>query len=74
MYSAEQIQDLIEAALPDAQVRVEGDDGQHFAALVVSPQFEGKSRIEQHRMVYAALGDRMGGEIHALSLRTATPD
>jgi len=73
MYSAEQIRELIEAGLPDASVEVRGDDGAHFAALVVSPSFAGHSMIEQHRMVYATLGERMGNEIHALSLRTQTP-
>lgn len=74
MYSAEEIKRLIEAALPDAEVRVAGDDGVHFAALVVSSGFAGKGMVEQHRMVYAALGDRLGDEIHALSLRTLTPE
>jgi len=73
MYSAEQIRELIEAGLPDASVEVRGDDGAHFAALVVSPSFVGHSMIEQHRMVYATLGERMGNEIHALSLKTQTP-
>lgn len=74
MFSAQEIQKLIETGLPDAHVEVHGDDGQHFAALVVSPSFAGKGMVEQHRMVYAALGDKMGGDIHALSLRTRTPD
>lgn len=73
MYSAEQIRELIEAGLPDARVDVRGDDGAHFAALVVSPSFAGQTIIEQHRMVYATLGERMGNEIHALSLKTQTP-
>lgn len=73
MYSAESIRELIQAGLPDASVEVMGDDGTHFAARVISPSFEGKGIVEQHRMVYATLGDRMGGEIHALSLKTLTP-
>ena len=61
---------LIEAGLPGARARVLGDDGQHFEALVVHAGFAGKTPVAQHRMVYATLGDRMGGEIHALALRT----
>ncbi|WP_353251678.1 BolA/IbaG family iron-sulfur metabolism protein [Salinisphaera sp. PC39] len=74
MYSADELKRLIEAGLPDAQVEVAGDDGVHFAARVISPSFSGKGIVEQHRMVYAALGERMGGDIHALSLRTLTPE
>lgn len=71
---ANDIQKLIESALPGAQVRVEGEDGIHFQAVVVSEAFEGKSRVQQHRMVYRALGDRVESqEIHALGLRTLTP-
>lgn len=62
---------MIEAGLPDADVEVLGDDGQHFDARVVSPSFAGKSLIEQHRMVYATLGDSFDGALHALSLKTA---
>lgn len=68
------IQTLIEQGLPGAQVRVAGDDGVHFEALVVSAAFAGKLPLARHRMVYATLGDLMGGEIHALSLRTLTPE
>lgn len=69
------IQRLIETALPNADVIVRGDDGVHFEATVVSPEFAGKSLLQQHRMVYAALGDRMQSEaIHALALKTYTPD
>jgi len=74
MFTAQEIKQLIETGLPDAQVEVAGDDGQHFAARVVSPSFAGKGVVEQHRLVYAALGDKMGGDIHALSLRTLTPE
>lgn len=66
----DQIRDLIQAGLPNAQVKVLGDDGQHFEAEVVCADFAGKLPIAQHRMVYAALGDRMGREIHALKLST----
>ena len=53
---------------------VSGDDGVHFAATVVCAEFDGKSTLQRHRMVYATLGDKMGGEIHALSLITQTPE
>jgi acid stress-induced BolA-like protein IbaG/YrbA len=66
----EEIQQLIEAGLPGAQVSVIGDDGQHFEAQVISPAFAGKPPLAQHRMVYATLGERMGREIHALKLIT----
>jgi len=68
------IQQLIEAGLPGASARVAGDDGVHFEAVVVCEAFRGKLPLARHRMVYATLGERMGGEIHALSLRTLTPD
>ena len=72
--NAETIQQLIESGLPGARAQVVGDDGVHFEALVVSEAFIGKLPLARHRMVYATLGDRMGGEIHALALRTLTPD
>ena len=72
MMTAEQIKQLIEAGLPGAQVQVMGDDGQHFEATVISDAFAGQNVIAQHRLVYATLGDRMGGEIHALALKTRT--
>ena len=59
--------------MPEARVEVIGD-GHHFEAVIVSPTFAGKSMLQQHRMVYATLGDKMREEIHALSLRTLTPD
>jgi acid stress-induced BolA-like protein IbaG/YrbA len=68
------IQQLIEAGLPGAQARVQGDDGVHFEATVVSDAFRGKLPLARHRLVYATLGERMGGEIHALALRTLTPE
>lgn len=68
------IRQLIEQGLPGASVEVQGDDGVHFEALVVSEAFSGKLPLARHRLVYATLGDRMGGEIHALALRTLTPE
>jgi acid stress-induced BolA-like protein IbaG/YrbA len=65
---------LLSAAFPDGEVEVTGDDGVHFEARIVSPQFVGKSRVEQHQAVYAALGDLMKEAIHALSLKTFTPE
>ena len=66
----EEIQQLIEAGLPGAKVKVIGDDGQHFEAEVISATFAGKPPLAQHRLVYATLGERMGREIHALKLTT----
>ncbi len=70
----ELIRDLIEAGLPGARARVQGDDGVHFEATVVAEAFRGKLPLARHRLVYATLGERMGGEIHALALRTLTPE
>ncbi len=67
------IQQGIAAGLACEHVEVIGD-GQHFQALVVSSQFAGKSRVQRHQLVYAALGERMREEIHALSMRTLTPE
>jgi acid stress-induced BolA-like protein IbaG/YrbA len=72
--NADQIRQLIEAGLPGSRAEVQGDDGVHFEALVVSEAFRGKLPLVRHRMVYGTLGARMGGEIHALALRTLTPD
>ena len=70
----EEIKKLIEAAIADAEVSVTGD-GRHFEAVVVSPAFAGKNMLAQHRLVYAALGDRFDTEtVHALSLKTYTPE
>jgi acid stress-induced BolA-like protein IbaG/YrbA len=66
------IRQMIEAGLPGAEVAVSGDDGVHFEARIVYAGFAGKLPIARHRMVYATLGDKMGGEIHALSLQTLT--
>lgn len=72
--NAQDIQELIERGLPGAKVQVEGPDGVHFEATVVSEAFHGKLPLARHRLVYATLGERMGGEIHALALKTLTPD
>lgn len=72
--NAQLIQQLIETGLPGAHADVRGDDGVHFEATVVAEAFRGKLPLSRHRMVYATLGERMGGEIHALALRTLTPD
>jgi len=73
---AAEIESLIKAALPDAQVRITdlSGDGDHYAAHVVSSAFVGKSRVAQHKLVYEALGGRMGGVLHALQLTTAVPN
>ena len=71
--NAETIQQLIEQGLPGAKASVQGADGVHFEATVVSDAFQGKLPLARHRLVYATLGERMGGEIHALALRTLTP-
>ncbi len=69
----EQIRQMIEQGLAGARVSVAGD-GQHFEAVVVSDVFAGKSMIQQHQLVYQVLGDKMKADIHALSLRTYTPE
>lgn len=73
--AAETIEAMIRAALPDAVVTITdlAGDGDHYAAHVVSAAFVGMPRVAQHKAVYAALGGRMGGELHALKLTTATP-
>ena len=74
MIEPEQIKAWIEeSSLACEHVEVRGD-GHHFEAVIVSPAFRGKSRVQQHQLVYAALGNRMGGEIHALSMQTCTPE
>ncbi len=70
---ADELKRLIEAGVPSAEVRVEGD-GDHFEATVISAAFAGKSRVQQHQMVYGSLGDLMQGAVHALALRTFTPE
>jgi stress-induced morphogen len=75
MPSPEELKTRIEEAIPGAQVAVEDltGGGDHFRAEIVSERFEGKSRIEQHRMIYDVFGDEVGGPIHALSLKTSIP-
>ncbi len=70
------IEAMIKEAFPDATVVIEDlrGDGDHYSAMVVSSAFQGKSRVQQHQMVYASLKGRMGGELHALALQTATPE
>jgi stress-induced morphogen len=72
---AAEIERLIKESLPDAEVRIEdlAGDGDHYRAHIVSEAFRGKSRLAQHQIVYQALGERMGGELHALALRTSAP-
>jgi stress-induced morphogen len=73
--SATDIERLIKESLPDALVQIEdlAGDGDHYRAHIVSEAFRGKSRLQQHQIVYEALGERMGGELHALALRTSAP-
>ena len=73
---AVEIEKLIKAAFPAAQVEIKdlAGDGDHYAATVIAPEFKGKSRVQQHQLVYAALQGRMGGELHALALTTSAPD
>jgi acid stress-induced BolA-like protein IbaG/YrbA len=74
MLTANELRNYIMQGLACDHVEVRGDDGQHFEAVVVSPQFTGKNKVQQHQLVYLALGDRMRSEIHALAIRTFTPD
>ena len=71
-----EIEALIKAAIPDAQVTIEdlAGDGDHYAATVISEAFRGKSRVQQHKMVYDALKGNMGGVLHALALQTSAPE
>jgi acid stress-induced BolA-like protein IbaG/YrbA len=73
MIRPEDIQDCIERGLPCEHIGVQGD-GAHFEAVIVSREFRGKPRVQQHQLVYRALGDRMREEIHALSMTTLTPE
>jgi acid stress-induced BolA-like protein IbaG/YrbA len=73
MTTAADVKAYIAAGLACETIEVNGDDGQHFAALIVSDAFEGKSRVQRHQIVYAALGARMHRDIHALSMQTLTP-
>ncbi len=71
-----ELERLIKAGIPEAEVSIEDlrGDGDHYAATVVSPAFRGKTRVQQHQMVYQALKGKMGGELHALALQTSAPD
>ena len=73
---AREIEALIKAALPDARVEIRdlAGDGDHYAAVVVSSKFAGKTRVQQHQMVFEALKGSMGGQLHALALQTAAPE
>ena len=72
---ASEIETMIKAAFPDAQVEIKdlAGDGDHYAATVISEAFRGKTRVAQHQMVYAALKGNMGGVLHALALTTSAP-
>ncbi len=72
----DEIERPIKDAIPDAVVNINdlAGDGDHYAAHVVSPSFKGKTRVQQHQMIYQALQGRMGGELHALALQTAVPE
>jgi stress-induced morphogen len=74
--SPQEIEKLICGALPDAEVTITdlAGDGDHYAARIVSASFAGKTRVQQHKLVYEALGGRMGNELHALQLTTAAPN
>ena len=72
MVTPEQLKTWIESGFDNAEVSVEGD-GHHFEAVIVASDFEGKSRIQRHQLVYGALGDKMKAEVHALSMKTLTP-
>jgi len=72
--SAQQLEAYITQSLACDYIKVLGDDGTHFEAVIVSAAFTGKSMVQQHQLVYAALGDRMRAEIHALSMKTLTPE
>jgi stress-induced morphogen len=73
---ASEIEAAIRAALPDAEITITdlAGDGDHYAAMVASVAFKGKTRVQQHKMVYEALSGRMGGQLHALSLQTSVKD
>ena len=70
----EEVARLIRSGLPGAQVQVQSDDNTHFAARIVAAQFAGKRALARHQLVYATLGERMGRDIHALSIEALTPE
>ncbi len=71
---AKQVEEMISTGLADAQVQVESDAGGHFAALVIATEFAGLGKIQRHQLVYGALGELVGREIHALSIRAYSPE
>ena len=73
--SADTIKTMIEDTIPDAEVRIEDlrGDGDHYAAYITAPAFKGKTRVQQHQMVYSALQGKMGNELHALAIQTSAP-
>jgi acid stress-induced BolA-like protein IbaG/YrbA len=71
--TADEVTQLILAGIPGAQVRVLTDDDTHYEAIVIATQFEGKRPIQRHQLVYAGLGEKMGREVHALSIQAYTP-
>jgi acid stress-induced BolA-like protein IbaG/YrbA len=74
MMDPNEVAELIRSGLPGADVRVQSPDGTHFSARVVAPQFAGRRAIARHQLVYRTLGERMGREIHALSIEAFTPE
>ena len=74
MLTANTLREYVLEGLNCDHVEVQGNDGQHFEAVVVSPEFIGKNKIQQHQLVYKSLGERMSSEIHALAMRTFTPE
>ena len=74
MITSQQLQGWIQDGLVCDHIQVRGDDGQHFEALIVSPAFQGKMLVARQQMVYKTLGDKMRAEIHALSMKTLTPE
>jgi stress-induced morphogen len=74
--AAAEIERMIRAGIPDAQVTIEdlAHDGEHYKAIVIAESFRGKSRVQQHQMVYGALQGEMGGKLHALALETGAPE
>lgn len=74
MFQGSEIKRLIEAALPGSVALIVDEDGEHFQGEVMAPSFVGTSLVKQHQAVYAALGTKMGREIHAFQLKTYTPD
>jgi acid stress-induced BolA-like protein IbaG/YrbA len=70
----DEIRSLIETGLPGTEADVRSDDGTHFSAVVVSTEFTGKSMVQQHQLVYKTLGSKIGNEIHALAIKTYTPE